>query len=321
MPNQRSFLRLMALGWVLSQLAGCYPGGRATSMSVRNQRLLDSVPSGSGIVVKNGSAYIVGDDATGIYRLDLKEFGQSKIPIPGLDGRQYREARKGKHDFESASLFIINGKEYLLALGSGSVAISGDSALLMSLSEFTDCRIASLTPFYAGIRTLSGMSADEWNIEGATSIGDSLLIANRGNNSIMVISLPEFIGYVFDGKPNLPRARIFTLQLPEISGRPSRLSGLCTIDNHRLLFCASVEDTPDWKRDGPILGSFVGVYSMKEGRVSFSYGLKNGKGEMVKEKIESVDLLSVSNNKASILAICDNDDGTSNLFWLTMKIK
>src|SRR5688572_18402934 len=88
--------------------------------AIASQQTLDSIPSGSGILIENGIAYIVSDDTTHIYQVDLASFDERRIPIRGLDSTIYREAKSIKHDFESAALISRDGQNYLLAIGSGS---------------------------------------------------------------------------------------------------------------------------------------------------------------------------------------------------------
>src|SRR5512138_2900056 len=66
------------------------------------ERVFDSIPSVSGIATKRDTIYMVCDDGTGIYKVNIQNFVQSKIPIKGFLSNQYREAKSVKHDFESA---------------------------------------------------------------------------------------------------------------------------------------------------------------------------------------------------------------------------
>jgi hypothetical protein len=282
---------------------------------------LDSIPSGSGIVLKNDTAYIIGDDATGIYQLNLGNYQQQKIPITGLDYSQYREPREVKHDFESAALVSWKGNEYLLAFGSGSGDISRDSMLMIRTSDLTDNKIVSLNNFYRRLKSLTLSDSNEWNIEGATVEKEFLFLFNRANNMIITFKLNDFISHLIDDNDPFPAIEYHRIKLPFIENHEARLSGACTLDNIHLLFSASVEDTPDWTKDGPVLGSFIGVYSTRDSAVVASFLLQDERGVVLKEKIESLDILENAPGKDLVLiAIGDNDNGTSNIFRLRLQV-
>jgi len=103
-------------------------------LTIQSEKILDSLPSGSGMIIKNNIAFIVSDDGTGIYQLNLSNFRQNKIPITGLPFDEYREPKPVKHDFESICLANWNGIEYFIAFGSGSNSVSRDSMLIMNTS-------------------------------------------------------------------------------------------------------------------------------------------------------------------------------------------
>jgi hypothetical protein len=125
---------------------------------------------------------------------------------------------------------------------------------------------------------------------------------------------------LFAGAP-IPAIDFHKANLPQIEGKEARLSGICTLDETHLLFSASVEDTPDWVSDGPILGSFVGIYSLKEKKVLASHLLRNKQGAIVKEKLESIEILHKEGGTITCIAMADNDNGTSGLFRLKLMMQ
>lgn len=285
--------------------------------SIVSQRTLDSIPSGSGIHVRDGIAYIVGDDATNIYQIDLASQHETRIPIRGLDSSLYREPKPVKHDFESATAINRDGQSYLLAIGSGSKANLRDSAMLLNLSDNADCSIFSLKKLYDHIRSETSISVEQWNIEGATVAGEKLVLANRGTNSLISLELDKFLNWLQTPNDSFPSIAVHHLKLPAIKNREARLSGLCTKSNNEILFCASVEDTPNWVSDGPILGSFIGLYSLTKKSVVSAHLFRDSSGKALPEKIESLDILSVgSNGVIEVIAIADNDNGSSKIFRL-----
>jgi hypothetical protein len=300
-------------------LAGC-AGITPGDMKITRETVLDSVPSGSGLVLRGDTAHIVGDDATGVYLVNVKDTRHSKIPIAKLNHRIYREPKNTKHDFEAATFVSWKGIDYMLAFGSGSDNPARDSLLLMNLSDPGDNKIISIERFYKKLQEQTGTPAKQWNIEGATVVDTSLVLFNRGNNMIIRMPTSDFMSYVLNDGLGFPVIEFTKISLPHIGSHEARLSGASTLNNEFIVFSASVEDTPDWTEDGPILGSIIGVYSLKEKKVIRSSVLKNARGVVLKEKIESLDAVGKQpGGPIKLIAISDNDNGTSTLWEIELK--
>jgi hypothetical protein len=312
---------LYILNLITFLTAGCRHKQPQPMLIIEEQKLLNSIPSASGLAIENDTAWIVGDDATSIYRLNLTSFEQQKIPLKGFDTAQYRLPKPVKHDLECANLISYNNKQYLLAFGSGSLEPYRDSVLLLNTNDTADQQLISVQPFYKELQRLTGTDSTQWNIEGSTLAGDSLIVCNRGNNVLISFHADSFMHYLlFAGAP-IPAIDFHKANLPQIEGKEARLSGICTLDETHLLFSASVEDTPDWVSDGPILGSFVGIYSLKEKKVLASHLLRNKQGAIVKEKLESIEILHKEGGTITCIAMADNDNGTSGLFRLKLMMQ
>jgi len=298
-------------------LIGCRHGP-ANSLIVESEKIFDSIPSASGIAVRNEIAYIVCDDGTGVYKIELKNFHQEKIAITGLPFNEYREDKSIKHDFESACFAKWQNREYLVAIGSGSGS-ARDSMLMVNTGNYADQKMLSLDKFYKQLLLATSTDSTQLNIEGLTIAGDSLIVLNRGNNLMLTCNVHDFFSFLVNGSNRFPEIRVRKVALPAIEKHEARFSGICTIDEKRLLFCASVENTPDWTKDGPVLGSYFGIYSLEERRVTATYLLKDREGKALKEKIESVDILHNTKDDLIFLATSDNDNGSSKLFQIRLK--
>ena len=302
-----------------SFLISCTENPAVPTMVIEEEKMLDSIPSASGMVIKDTMAYIVCDDATGIYQLNLRNYKQYKIPIHGLADTQYRVPKAIKQDFESGTLMDWNGKQYLLAFGSGSSRIARDSLLLMNMADFEDQKIVSLHSFYKKLREITNTDTTQWNVEGAAVVAPYLFLCNRGNNMIMKIRTEDFMNYVFDTAVVFPSLDYHRVQLPSIDGKQARLSGACALNSGDLLLTAPVEDTPDWVSDGPILGSFVCLYSTKANTVIASYLLHDKNWQPLKEKLETLEVLNNPGSDLELLTLSDNDAGASKLFRVRIK--
>lgn len=289
-------------------------------LTVEYERTFDSIPSASGLAIRGDSAYIVSDDGTGIYQINLQNFNQNKIEIKGLPFNQYREAKPVKHDFESACFVKWQDKEYLMAMGSGSNSPSRDSLLIVNISDYGDQRIISLDEFYKQLQLKTHTDTTQWNIEGLTVSGNNLIMANRGNNLLISCDVRDFFSWLMASGAHFPDIKYQRIHLPSIDQHEARLSGVCNLDEQNLLVCASVEDTPDWTKDGPVLGSYFAAYSLKSDKITSTYLLRDEQGKPLKEKIESVDVLQKTSNSDFIfLALGENDNGSSELFRIVLR--
>src|SRR5688572_14505744 len=111
----------------LITVIACNDRQKPLLLSIDETRIVDSLPSGSGIVISNDSAYVVGDDATAIYKISIKDLKWRKINLPGYDPGLYRIPKAVKHDYESVAIVKINNTDHLLAFGSGTISPLRDS--------------------------------------------------------------------------------------------------------------------------------------------------------------------------------------------------
>jgi hypothetical protein len=287
-------------------------------LTIESEKKFDSIPSASGLAVKDTVAYVICDDGTGIYKVNLNNFNQIKIAINGLHWNEYREPKSIKHDLESACFVKWKNKQYLVALGSGS-SNTRDSMFLLNIDDYVDQKMISLNTFYKHLQQVSETDSMQWNIEGMTIAGDSIIILNRGNNLFITAGINAFFSFMTGEQDSFPQVKYRKPKLPLIEKHEARFSGVCTVDADLLFFCASVEDTPDWTKDGPVLGSYFGLYSLKNDKIVETYLFKDEKGKALKEKIESVDLLRRTAQDLIFLATGDNDNGASKLFQLHLR--
>ncbi|RYY90169.1 MAG: hypothetical protein EOO15_03740 [Chitinophagaceae bacterium] len=296
----------------------CFVACRRSDEGIRLERRtrLSTAPSGSSLLLRGDTVFVVGDDATGIYRFHRNDTVPEKLPVAGLDFALFREPRSNKHDFEAGIWMEAPSGPLLIAFASGSRNANRDSALLWPPRQPQNARILSLEDIYRELQYKSGIQHIVWNIEGAALTGDTLHLLNRGTNTVFSLPLAGFLQSLEKGAP-LPATRVQQLALPGIGGKPARLSGACTLDADHLLFSASVEDTHDWTTDGEVLGSFIGIYSTRKGSVVKTWLLADEKGQPHKDKIESLDLLRRNKDGSlQVLAVADNDDGASTILEL-----
>jgi len=277
------------------------------------------IPSASGIEHHNGLFYIAGDDACCIYCLDDDFELVSVTPIPGPD--QYRIPKKEKKDWESLAIVDVNGSKALLLLGSGSLSPQRDHAAIWDFGKESPS-LLDLSPFYTQLRS-NGLI--ELNIEAATAFGKGILLGNRGHKTHPYNTLVYSpVANVWESPTSL---HYIQLILPEDTIGFTGISGLAWWpEKDWLLFTASSEDTANVYDDGAIGESRVGLIrnasmALLQNAVSPDewIPLEGVSPVFFKKKIESICVRETGNTPELIL-VADNDDGSSHLFRLLMKI-
>jgi hypothetical protein len=125
--------------------------------------------------------------------------------------------------------------------------------------------------------------------------------------------------YLLSPGATMPAVTIHRVHFPLFEGKEARLSGAATVNDTLLLLSASIEDTPNWITDGPILGSYMALYSLKSHALLACHLLKDQQGAVAKEKIESVDLIHWQDRGITCIAVCDNDNGSSRVYRLQLR--
>jgi hypothetical protein len=290
------------------------------SIVIEEERLLDKVPSGSGIAIWKDSLYIVSDDAPFLYRLFLKDYSYEQFALKGYSDAGYRIPKKVKPDFEGAAIGELDGRKYLFAFGSGSKSPGRDSLLMVSLADLSEQKIIPLSSFYKGLQAKTNTSPEQWNIEGVAIGHDTLMLFNRGNNMVVEIGWQEFISYIKSGGDS-PELHHYALKLPRHDGHLARISGACELNGEGdILFCASIEDTPNWYTDGPVIGSYVGIFNRHTKSLSRADLLLDRNGRPLTEKVESIEMLKVDEDGGiRVIVVTDNDKGQSRLMRILLK--
>lgn len=288
-------------------------------LSLQSSTVFPDIPSASGIEYHNGHFYIAGDDACCIYCLDDNFALVRATPIPGPE--QYRIAKREKKDWESLAIVETDGRKVLLLLGSGSLSPQRDYAAIWDFGQESPS-LLDLGPFYTQLRK-DGLT--ELNIEGATTFGKGILLGSRGHkqhphNTLVYSPAAE----IWKSQSALHYSELL---LPEEATGFTGISGLAWWEEKDcLFFTASSEDTANVYDDGSIGESRVGLIRNASSALLQStiqpdewIKLEEIAPVFMKKKIESICVRETGNTPELIL-VADNDDGSSHLFRLLMKI-
>ncbi len=226
-------------------------------IATRKLRDLD-MSSASGLLVVDGSLYVVADDELelSLYTADGASFVR-RVPLfaGGLPGG--KQVKAAKPDLEA--LVLVLPPAGVLALGSGSGPNRQSGVWLPSGSHGPVCRV-DLSQIYAALTFV------EINIEGAAVAGDKLRLFQRGNgrareNAVVDLDLERVRAALRDGVP-LPAAAVGTshpVDLGDKGGIAWSFTDASPLPDGRTLFSAAAEDTDDPYQDGPCLGAALGI--------------------------------------------------------------
>ena len=143
---------------------------------IRSHSLTD-FSSASSIVADNNKLYLVGDDASDILVLNKEYHEIDRIRIFDYPGD--RIPKSEKTDLEASVMIDINDETHLIAFGSASDV---KRKVIISV-PVNKSKKPTITDYSVFVRRLREKGIEQVNIEGATLIGDRLVIVNRGNNS------------------------------------------------------------------------------------------------------------------------------------------
>lgn len=279
---------------------------------VLNSKILQNIPSASGIVKLGDKYYAVGDDSPFLFCLNSNFKEVSKIKIFSAEEiKADRITKEHKPDFEAMEK--INEGEIAI-FGSGSKSPERDYFVRVLFRNETEVKIHSISNFYQHLKDLPLFRDTGLNIEAAAEYHGKLILFNRRKNLIISFHYEEFVAHLEEGAA-LPEIEIKEVSLPEIDGTVAGFSGATAFHNRPLLiFTASVEDTDNAYDDGEILGSFIGLIDLDLGEIIGEVLPIPSPGEKDNPvKVESVAIEEVTSDKELQLILTTDSDGGDSL--------
>ncbi|KAA2240299.1 hypothetical protein F0L74_29490 [Chitinophaga agrisoli] len=289
------------------------------TITVLRSLLLSDFPSGSAINYHKGKLYLVGDDANRVLVLDGNYRQTDTIQL--FDHPEKRIPKAVKPDYEAAAIIEAGGQSQLLIIGSASRKEREISVLIplpVSGSGFQEPKAFSTAAFTA--RMLHA-GIPEINIEGATAIGDRLLLANRGNHThtqnYLLITAQDY----WARQQHAP-LHIISLDLAGIADGFMGVSGLCYIAaKDLLLITLTMEATTNAYDDGVIGDSYIMWVSDFSGRLSMPslkpdgwINLPQADDRFKGQKIEGLCMEPSAWPELLLHLAADNDQGQTYLF-------
>lgn len=294
-------------------------------LSILNRHILKDIPSASGIDIIDGTIYIIGDNTPWLFKLDEQYRVVKKFRIASAEELKDGKIPKPlKPDFEAMTSVGSGIKQEMLIFGSGSKSPQRDVLVRVNVNNLTNYKTHSLEKFYKTLSAAAKLNAGELNIEGAVADDEHLYLFNRGKNIAFKLRLTELLEHINNGG-NCPIPEVFHFMLAEINGIEAGFSGATiTPDKKKILFTASVENTPNWYDDGEVLGSFVGIFNLQ----TFTDNMCpacipiNDNGNPLKIKVESLALHHIDpQGNLHLLLVTDSDGDTSELFEASIEMR
>ena len=294
--------------------------------TVLSHRVLENIPSASGIEFLNDQFYIISDNSVWLYILNIDfDIVDVKQIFPEPELKNGIIPKKNKPDFEALTLINTENGIRLFVVGSGSKSPERDKAFLMNTESLNeDPEELSLTGVYDYLRILPEVAqGHKLNIEGVAASESKIFLLQRGNisenNALIIYDKIAFLNYLKNKTTLKPTPEIKNFTLPTRKEILSGFSGASYIaEREFILFTATVEDTENEIDDGPALGNFIGIIDLNNPKTAPDCALVMIGEEIFNGKIESITPILIHENYIKAIAVTDNDGEASEILEIEL---
>lgn len=234
-------------------------------------------------------------------------------PVDGHDTFRESDGTKAlKPDLEAACRVPGSDAPGVLLLGSGSHANRMRGVLV---HEGQPCWVATadLSPLYAHVAQVLGLSLGQLNLEGACVIGEALRWFQRGHGASGVASssvdLPlaaVTAAVMGDSDPSgVVAGEVRQYEFASSGDVSLAITDATALADGRVLVSAAAEDTPDAVADGEVVGSALAL--LDDDHVVATVPLPTASDGTV-WKVEGLVVTAESTHRLDVLAVVDQDD-------------
>lgn len=275
-------------------------------------------PSASAIEYADGKYYLIGDDAP--YLMVLNNELKIIDTIEIWDTKDKRIPKDIKPDLEAMTFINTDEGTRLLIIGSGSNYHYRNIAWLID-PETRSRSAIRLDSLYAHFKQKLRLA--EINVEGASTVNDYVVLANRGhfgwkNNHLLFIPVNYFAG---TDSLHIEDSFVVSNRNDTIF---SGVSGITWADEAQtLIMTLSTEFTSSAYEDGSIgksyLAFFENFYEERRPSADSIIDLSLIDQRFVGQKIESVCVVKEEKKYFDLGLVADNDNGSSTMFVLRIR--
>jgi len=279
---------------------------------ILDSKVIEGIPSASGIVKSADKYYIIGDDSPFLFMLneEFKTISQIRL-IDSTNSLKNRLIKSEKPDFETLEMVSENE---IVVFGSGSKSPQRNIFVRILLEEPYIIEKFDISNLYSNLNDLPIFMDSELNIEATAFYNNHLFLFNRRKNLIIRFEYETLLAYI-KGEIAFPVPEIKQYILPQINGVESGFSGATALkDLPKIIFTASVENTDNAYDDGEILGSFIGVIDISNNTISDSFQYCKLPNIEINFKVESVTIAEeIAYGETKIVLVTDDDLGNSTI--------
>jgi hypothetical protein len=270
------------------------------------------------------------DDTSFLAVVDPNTGRVDSIPLDhAVEGRRQFDAGRGnkahKLDLEAACVVHHAGRDRVVVFGSGSSPAR--QRVVVVEPRGPSARLVDATPLYAALRACHSFSGSELNVEGATALGSSILLAQRGNgqprgglaavDATCEWPLVAALEWLDAPGPQVPPiSGVIQWDLGSIEGVRLTFTDLNARQDGIVGYLAAAEASPNAVDDGVVLGTAWGWFDGTEARWAL---IRNPDGTPLLDKAEGFVWSAGGSGRGFAVLDSDDPDRASELLELSIE--
>jgi len=256
------------------------------------------IGAASGLVFTQNELFLISDNSSYLYNYSFADEKLNKIAL--TENAVENISKKEKPDFESITLF--NNQLYIFGSGSG----ENRNALYIYNLKNETVKERNIKIQHDSLKIKSGISAEDFNIEGVIYYQNKTLLFQRGNG----VGAKNGVFILDEQKKEV---RFQPIDLPKINGVATTFTDAVLVSN-TIYFLASAENSNSTFDDGEVMGSIVGSLTPESLEINFTQKISDT------HKFEGITFFRKQDTILEFLLCEDNDSDVleSNIYKLTL---
>ena len=251
-----------------------------------HQFTINGIVAPSGLLYSQNVLFVISDSSNFLYQYDIAKKLLLKFPL--IKEAKENVSKDLKMDLEC----ITQYGNQIIMLGSGSTPNRNQMFTLDLSSDALQSQ--DLTNLYQNLKSISSLSDDQLNIEGAIYAHQTMLLFQRGNsknsqNGIFIIPNNQEDGL-----------RFIPIELPTLDGVETTFTDAILVGD-RIYFLACAENTESTYEDGEVLGTVLGIMNAPTFEIIDIHLLSED------QKFEGITLYNETDSELEFL-LCEDTD-------------